>query len=159
MMNIYDCFSPTILIIYRYFQFSSSRSTAERRASPGALERTPSGVASRLLPPLGPGRARQRRGSIGMQSRAARPRLREARCLGQPRRLLDLCAGLAAVHWLLQPLRLRRAAPAHPRRWAEGTPRWPRRLPGLLALRRGSEAEAQAAGARAAIRFDPSVVV
>ncbi|CAN8183899.1 unnamed protein product [Coccothraustes coccothraustes] len=58
-----------------------------------------------------------------MQSRAARQELREARCLGQPRWLLELCAGLAQVHWLLQPLRLRRVAPAHPRRWAEGTPR------------------------------------
>lgn len=50
MMNIYDCFSPTILIIYRYFQFSSSRSTTEHSASPGALRRMHNNTASSLLP-------------------------------------------------------------------------------------------------------------
>lgn len=127
MMNIYDCFSPTILIIYRYFQFSSSRSTTEPRASPGVLKRMHNNVASRLLPSLGLGRISERRARIGMQSRAARQQLREARCLRQPRRLLELCAGRGGVHWLLQPLRLQRVAPAHPqpepRRWAEGTER------------------------------------
>lgn len=48
MMNIYDCFSPTILIIYRYFQFSASGSTTERRAAPGVLKRMHNNVASRL---------------------------------------------------------------------------------------------------------------
>lgn len=47
-MNIYDCFSPTILIIYRYFQFSASGSTTERRAAPGVLKRMHNNVASRL---------------------------------------------------------------------------------------------------------------
>ena len=50
MMNIYDCFSPTILIIYRYFQFSSSRSTTEHSASPGVLRRMHNNVATNLLP-------------------------------------------------------------------------------------------------------------
>lgn len=50
MMNIYDCFSPTILIIYRYFQFSSSRSTTEGSASPGVLRRMHNNVATSLLP-------------------------------------------------------------------------------------------------------------
>lgn len=107
-MNIYDCFSPTILIIYRYFQFSSSRSPTERRASPGVLKRMHNNAAGRLLAWLGPGRISQHRASIGLQGRAARRELREARCLRQPPRLPGLRAGPADGHWLLQPLRLQR---------------------------------------------------
>lgn len=59
MMNIYDCFSPTILIIYRYFQFSSSGSTTERRASPGVLKGMHNNVASGLLGWPGLGRVSQ----------------------------------------------------------------------------------------------------
>lgn len=131
MMNIYDCFSPTILIIYRYFQFPSSRSTTERRASPGVLKRMHNEVASGEGP--GSGRAVCHGGGRALGC-GARQELRAARCLGQPRRLLELCAGPGEVHWLLQPLRLRRAAPAHPqpgpRRGAEGL-RVTRALPGL----------------------------
>lgn len=94
-MNIYDCFSPTILIIYRYFQFSSSRSPTECRASPGVLKRMHNNVASRLLASLGLGRISPWRASIGMQSRAARQELPAARCLRRPRWLPELRAGLA----------------------------------------------------------------
>lgn len=111
-MNIYDCFSPTILIIYRYFQFSSSGSTTERRAFPGVLKRMHNNVASRLLASLGLGRVSPCRAGIGMQSRAARQELREPRCLRQPRWLLQPWAGLGEA--LLQPLRPRRAAAARP---------------------------------------------
>lgn len=50
MMNIYDCFPLTILIIYRYFQFSPSRSTPECSASPETLRRTHNNKASSPLP-------------------------------------------------------------------------------------------------------------
>lgn len=49
MMNIYGCFSPTILIIYKYFQFSSSRSTTACSASPETLRRTHNNTTSSSL--------------------------------------------------------------------------------------------------------------
>lgn len=160
MMNIYDCFSPTILIIYRYFQFSSSRSPTQRRASPGVLKRLHNNAVGRLLGWLGPGRISQHRASIGMQGRAARQELREARCLRQPPRLPGLWAGLAHGHWLLQPLRLQRCCscprPAGAAALGRGAAGWPAPLPGLLPLRRSSVAGPHPAGARAAILFDPS---
>lgn len=116
MMNIYDCFSPTILIIYRYFQFSSRRSTTECSASPGVLRRMHNNVATSLLPSA-QGWVVYHFRRLALGCRAA-PLSRSSRRHGASGRRSVSWSSAAAcgeVHWLLQPLRLQRVAPAYPR--------------------------------------------
>lgn len=164
MMNIYDCFSPTILIIYRYFQFSSSRSTTEGSASPGVLRRMHNNVATSLLPSTqGWVVYHIHRLALGCRAALLSRSSRRHGASGRHRVSWSSAAACGEVRWLLQPLRLQHVAPAYPQPGllcrAEGTARWPGPLPGLLPLRTESVAEAHTVWARTAILFHPSVMV
>lgn len=161
MMNIYDCFSPTILIIYRYFQFSSGRSTTEQKATPGVLWSMYNNVAtSLLLPTQGWVIYHIRRLALGYRAALLSRSSRRHGASGSHTASWSSVAMCEEGCWLLKPLRLQRVAPAYfqPNQLhrAEG---WPSLLPGQLPLGRESVAEDCTAWARTAILFDPSVMV
>lgn len=147
MINIYDCFSPTILIIYRYFQFSSNRSTTERSASPGVLRRMHNSVAMSFLPSTqGWVVYHICRLALGCRAVLLSRSSRRNGASGSHGVTWSSTAACGEVHWLLQPLRLQCIASAHPHpdllHRTEGTVRCPGPLPDLLLLRRESVAEA-----------------
>lgn len=113
-MNIYACFSPTILIIYRYFQFSSSRSTTECSASPGVFRRMHNNVATSFLS--------YTHGWVIYHIHRLALGCRAALLSGISRRhgasgrhsVSGSSVECGEVHCLLLPLRLQHLAPAYP---------------------------------------------